>query len=151
MESTDMKATAAALAATLRALLAEDSRPLEEKVEVLVQLVAMAGRTRAAGDLLPRDYQQALDAQSASNLSGLVLSLAEVMPRLNHEMRRRGVDAGWRDRHPIVRLYLEQLEFLAGPLTPESWARAAAFCRQHAAAPPLEPDPNQPPPKQEDN
>lgn len=57
--------------------------------------------------LTKQDYQDALDSQNACNAAGLVNALARIMPKLAH----LGTDA--RNAHPIVRLYIEQLAFLA--------------------------------------
>ena len=58
--------------------------------------------------LTRRDYENAIYSQSACNSCGLVISLAEVMPR----MECSSTDE--RNSHPIVIMYLTQLAFLAG-------------------------------------
>jgi hypothetical protein len=65
--------------------------------------------------LTPRDYQRALDSQYACNASGLILALADVIGRISAEAHTPG--GGGADavnRHPIVRLYAEQLLHLGG-------------------------------------
>jgi len=58
--------------------------------------------------LLPRDYDNAILSQSACNLSGLVHSLSEVLPRIWEESN--GTNEV--NNHPIVRMYLEQFNHL---------------------------------------
>lgn len=60
------------------------------------------------------DYKIALQMQYACNGSGVVLSLAEIMPRLNYTAYALGKGFEWRDKHPIVRLTIHQLSFLCG-------------------------------------
>jgi len=55
--------------------------------------------------LTKRDYENAIYAQSAVNLLALSNSLTEVLRKLP--------DSPARNDHPIVRLYLHQMMFLA--------------------------------------
>ena len=57
--------------------------------------------------LTKHDYQTAMDVQSACNLSGVILSFARVIVKIPG-----GTDA--RNRHPICRLYAEQIAHLTG-------------------------------------
>jgi hypothetical protein len=58
----------------------------------------------------------AIDCQDACNLSGVANSLANnVMPRILDEMRRRGKDTEWANRHPIVYLFLHKMVDLCAP------------------------------------
>lgn len=75
--------------------------------------------------LTPNDYQWALDAQNASNLSGLVFSLARIMKKINAD----NPNTEARNRHPIVRLFLEQMAFLCGG----DWNAAYALCLEEAS------------------
>ena len=64
--------------------------------------------------LKARDYADAVTVQDACNLSGVVLSFAEIIPRLNAEMRRLGRGTEWRNRHPICVLFAAKIADLAG-------------------------------------
>jgi hypothetical protein len=61
-----------------------------------------------------QDYQQAIDAQNAINASGLIFSLGRVMEKINKEATERNQGGTFRNSHPILRMYLEQLTFLCG-------------------------------------
>lgn len=66
-------------------------------------------------NLLIEDYKAALYMQYACNANGVVLALAEIMPRLNYTaFALLGKDGEWRDRHPITRLTIHQLSSLCG-------------------------------------
>lgn len=83
------------------------------------------------------DYQFALDAQSACNLSGIVRALAEVTDRLWAEARAMGKGTEHVNRHPISRLYAEHIAYLSGAGTPsnaESYAAAYDACVRGAKA-----------------
>ena len=62
--------------------------------------------------LTPDDYLMALHSQSASNLSGLVHSLSMVLEGIWEEARAKGEGTDFVNGHPIVRLYIEQLNHL---------------------------------------
>jgi hypothetical protein len=62
--------------------------------------------------IAPHHYQEALDAQSAVNLSGVVFSFARAMEAICEEARERGEDTGWKNEHPICRLFAEQISHL---------------------------------------
>jgi hypothetical protein len=59
-----------------------------------------------------KDYQDAINVQDACNLSGVVKSLARVMDKIWDEAREGNRGTDWVNRHPIVRLYIEQLVYL---------------------------------------
>ena len=59
-------------------------------------------------------YQNALDVQSASNLSGVVLQFARDMRRINEEVRASGGGTEQVNKHPVCRLYAEQIAWLTG-------------------------------------
>jgi len=54
----------------------------------------------------------ALAVQSASNLSGVVHSWAQVQSVLSAEANRTGKGTDWRNSHPINQLFLVQLAHL---------------------------------------
>ena len=58
--------------------------------------------------------QMALDVQNACNLSGVVYSFAKVMQAICDEANRQsGRGTEWKNRHPIVILFLDKLADLA--------------------------------------
>jgi hypothetical protein len=59
-------------------------------------------------------YRNALDVQSASNLSGVVLQFARDMERINEEVRASGGGTEQVNKHPVCRLYAEQIAWLTG-------------------------------------
>jgi hypothetical protein len=59
-------------------------------------------------------FQNAIDAQSAVNLSGITQSLSNTMPHIWEEARAAGHGTEWVNKHPICRLYAEQICFLSG-------------------------------------
>ena len=62
--------------------------------------------------LKPADYQNAIDAQSACNLSGVAHALSKIVPRIWDEPDCTGTD--YMNRHPITVLYASQIIYLAG-------------------------------------
>jgi len=74
--------------------------------------------------LTKRHFQQALDSQSTCNLSGIVNSLNETMTHIWEEARANGHGTEWVNKHPICRLYAEQISFLAGSDT-DSYMKAS--------------------------
>ena len=62
--------------------------------------------------LSANDYEGAIFAQSACNLSGFVYGFSKVMSRINAEARELGKGTDWINNHPICRLYAEQITHL---------------------------------------
>ena len=77
--------------------------------------------------LTKHDYAMACYSQGACNLSGLVRSLAEIMGRIEG-------DTEFKNRHPIVRVYLEQIAWLncRDSLTFSTYSEASDFCEKAA-------------------
>lgn len=72
--------------------------------------------------LEPDDYNSALLTQSAVNSIALINSLARVAEKISKEASARGMGGVFRNSHPIIRLYLEQLVSLHGrDLDREGW------------------------------
>lgn len=61
----------------------------------------------------PADFADALAVQSACNLSGVVFSFARVMQRICNEAHAKGYGTEWKNRHPIVRMYTQQIAHLS--------------------------------------
>jgi hypothetical protein len=61
---------------------------------------------------MKRAYETALLSQGACNLSGLAHGLAEAMEALWEEANEQGKGTDYVNNHPVVRLYLEQMNFL---------------------------------------
>ena len=68
--------------------------------------------------LTARDWLNAMYVQSAVNVSGVIHSLAEVMPRIRNSCEAEGkigTDA-W-NNHPIVRMYADQIAHLTSGIS----------------------------------
>lgn len=77
-------------------------------------------------------YQQALDSQSACNLSGLCHSMAKVADEIWAELRAPegfSMDTKAFNEHPVMRLYAEQFMFLTSGRT---WTEAIEICEEKA-------------------
>lgn len=76
-------------------------------------------------------YEEALLAQSACNLSGVVYSYAKAMDAVCEEARALGKGTDWRNNHPICRLYAEQIMHLTSSKSwDEAYAEAKAAGRE---------------------
>lgn len=72
-------------------------------------------------------WQNALDVQTACNLSGVVYSFAQAMEAICEEGRCTGKGTDWRNNHPIAVLFATQIAHLTKitPLAdPDVWGRA---------------------------
>lgn len=63
--------------------------------------------------LTPKDYQNAIDVQTACNLGAVVHSFSRVIKKIQHNARKRGHGTDWINSHPIVKLYTEHLNYLS--------------------------------------
>lgn len=78
-----------------------------------------------------RDYEMAIDAQSACNLSGVVLAFAKIMERICEDTRELGTDA--KNTHPICRLFAEQIMFLArGKGDSDNYHESYTICEERS-------------------
>ena len=59
-------------------------------------------------------YADALLSQGACNLSGIVHSLSRALPAIWDDVRAKGGGTDEVNRHPICRLYAEQIGHLSG-------------------------------------
>lgn len=83
--------------------------------------------------LTKRDYQDAIDSQSAVNAAGLIHSLQPIMVKLADSARYTGTK--WRNQHPVVTLYVTQIQYLNDPATlPDvpKYSEAYRFCSEAA-------------------
>jgi len=64
--------------------------------------------------LTKKHFQQALDVQFACNLSGIVQSFSKTLDHIWEEARACGHGTDWVNKHPICRLYAEQIAYLSG-------------------------------------
>ena len=61
-----------------------------------------------------KHYQDAIEAQNACNLSGLVFSFAKAMEDVCKEANRLGQGTDWKNNHCLVRFWLHTLSALSG-------------------------------------
>jgi hypothetical protein len=67
---------------------------------------------KGASEMLTKDdWKSAIEVQDACNLSGVVHSLARILPKIREEKDCTGTD--YVNGHPIVRLYVAKLMHLA--------------------------------------
>ena len=84
---------------------------------------------------MPNIYRNALEAQNASNLSGVVFQFATDMEQILAEVRSAGGGTNHVNTHPVARLYAEQIAWLTGAGTcssHRSYLRAHAACEKLA-------------------
>lgn len=80
-----------------------------------------------------RDYDLALASQSACNLSGIVRTFADITVRLWNEARAKGEATDFVNKHPISRLFAEQIYHLAGGWKEGSYLPASQACEKALA------------------
>ena len=83
----------------------------------------------------PSDYQSAIDVQNACNLSGVVHSLSRLLPEVWAEAREQNQGTDYVNTHPIVIMYLNQLNWLATGdcVSPRKFYAAQKVCEERAA------------------
>lgn len=74
------------------------------------------------------DYRRAIIAQDAVNLSGLVHSLSELLPRIREEPGCTGTD--YVNAHPIVVMYVNKLLSLSGAENGLAFSTAYDACKK---------------------
>ena len=77
--------------------------------------------------LTTKDYQSAIDVQSACNLSGIVFSFAKVMKRICNERAKGNHGTDWVNTHPIAQMYAVQILHLTKEC---SYTEAYNICEQ---------------------
>lgn len=80
--------------------------------------------------LTPKDYATAIFAQDACNLSGVVHTLAELLPRIREEPDCTGTD--FVNTHPIVVLYVNKLSSLSGAENGLAFSAAYDECKKRS-------------------
>jgi hypothetical protein len=63
------------------------------------------------------DYQEAIFVQSACNLIAIINSFNKVLDKIFYEARMNGKGTDWINKHPICRLYAEQIIYLSGSVS----------------------------------
>ena len=76
-------------------------------------------------ETLKKACADALFVQSACNLSGVVFAFARIMQLICNESNRLHKGTDWKNQHPIVRLFAEQIQFLSAPM---EYSKAFDFC-----------------------
>jgi hypothetical protein len=82
------------------------------------------------------DYRNAIDSQSACNVSGLVGAMNEVKDRIWATDRKYGIGTYFVNHHPIIQLYAYQIAYLSHGREPIEWAGfsdAYKFCKSVVA------------------
>lgn len=85
--------------------------------------------------LTPHDYEGAIAAQSACNLSGIVHAFSAVLHKIWNESRRAKTGTLYVNEHPISVLYAAQIAWLATGSAVESfnvYRRAYEACERGA-------------------
>jgi len=82
--------------------------------------------------LSPKDYQDAVHAQDACNLSGIVISFASVVKKIWAEARAIEKGTDWVNTHPICVLYASKIGSLAHSEDYDAYSKAYDFCKTEA-------------------
>jgi len=82
--------------------------------------------------LSPKDYQGAIFAQDACNLSGIAISFAEVVKRIWVEARAIEEGTDWVNTHPICVLYASKIGSLAHSEDYDAYSKAYDLCKTEA-------------------
>jgi hypothetical protein len=88
-------------------------------------------------------HRTALEVQDASNLSGVVYQFARDMEVICEEVRQNGGGTNAINRHPVCRMYAEQIAWLSGAgscANHKSYLRAHDACERQATEPQPIPD-----------
>lgn len=115
------------------AIAAEEER--RSKVAAIEALEAARVKSEAHKAAMQRAYDDALFVQSACNLSGVVFSFARHMETICEECRDKGTHT--RNTHPVVRLFVTQLMWLAFHQTVDDldlYSKAHQECVKNASS-----------------
>ena len=82
--------------------------------------------------------QSTLDVQSACNASGVVFGLSKAMDAICDESNRRGKGTDWKNKHPILYLYVNKLADMTGQndLDIDAYGKAHDLCARIAEGQP---------------
>lgn len=75
------------------------------------------------------DYATALAIQSACNLGAVIHTFDKIVDKLQYEARIHAHGTDWVNRHPITRMFAEQIAFLSSP---RDYSEAAKICETKA-------------------
>ncbi len=64
------------------------------------------------GHIRPEDYNTALEVQCAVNLQAVLKSFDDILTRISAEAHEKMLGTDWKNRHPICRLFVEQISYL---------------------------------------
>jgi hypothetical protein len=107
---------------------------LEARIAVAMQELEKAALPLTDEEIAGAAYESIETIQSASNLSGVALSFGKGVIAVRHA---EGLDTTHTNTHPLVKLYLHQLVFLATGieiLDDQQYSDAMAWCRAKASA-----------------
>lgn len=79
--------------------------------------------------LSARDFQTAIDVQSACNPVALVNHFQRIMQKVSHEAKMKGKGTEYIMNHPICRLFAEQVKYL---MCTTDYMKAYQECEEHA-------------------
>jgi len=82
-------------------------------------------REKIKKDLIQKE--KALDIQSASNISGIIFSFADIMKRICKERQKHNYGTDWVNKHPIVRMFAIQIVFLTDKV---NYDKAYSICEK---------------------
>jgi hypothetical protein len=100
------------------------SDSLKELIEIVETKIAET-KTKEMAVVTAKDYDSALAAQTACNLSGIVFSFADIMHRLCNTEKSTTP----RNEHPICRLFAEQIMHLTSKT---DYYKAYGLCEDEA-------------------
>lgn len=82
--------------------------------------------------LTSKHYKDAIDSQNAVNLTGITRSVVQIMDDIWKEASAQNKGTDFVNRHPIVRLFAEQILFLSGggcSSDASQYGEANVFCK----------------------
>ena len=97
--------------------------------------VTIGGHVYGVADIPVKAARNALAVQSACNLSGVILSMAEDCKEISRLGFEKGTD--WKNSHPVFILYAVQIAHLthsgtALMSTPDRYSKASDICKEAA-------------------
>jgi len=80
--------------------------------------------------LTSKDYQEAIVAQTACNLSGVVRAFSRMLDKIWQDAREQGRGTGYVNEHPICKLFADKIADLAKVRSFEEYSKAYQQCRE---------------------